>query len=229
LSAPGITLLPWLLWSEPRLFWLLLVPDAFEPLSGVVAAVLESGVRLEFWLLWPVSEVRSGSELLMELRPGISPVTVLRPGRTLVIVLELAELLVCSAVSCKFCFAEFVSCEFVSGEAGQDSPVTPATAEFTWAAIGRPARLQASPVTWDPVTVWATGVSGEVWARAGAAAPATRMVAEATPPRKTCHLYTERSRFESWIGIGRDREAERPEPDTGGPGERPACAPEMVN
>ena len=27
LSAPGITLLPWLLWSEPRLFWLLLVPD----------------------------------------------------------------------------------------------------------------------------------------------------------------------------------------------------------
>ena len=51
LSAPGITLLPWLLWSEPRLFWLLLVPDTSAPTSGVVAALLVFGVRLEPGLL----------------------------------------------------------------------------------------------------------------------------------------------------------------------------------
>ena len=135
--------------------------------------------------------------LLIELRPGISPVTALRPGSAVVIGVMLAGVLALCAVP----FDTLVVCAAFCGvlvlDPAQDWPVRPAIAEFTSPDSGLPAMSQTFAVTWDPVTAWVTLVSGElatVWASAGAAAPASTNVAEAMPPRKTCHLYTKRSR-----------------------------------
>ena len=170
--------------------------------SGVLF-VAEAGLEAEDWAgAWLAAEFRKGSALLIELRPGISPVTALRPGSAVVIGVVLAGVLAGVLAFCAVPFDMLVGgaafCGVLVFDPLQDWPVRPAIAEFTSPDSGLPAMSQTFAVSCDPVTAWVTPVSGElatVWASAGAATPAqTANVAEAMPPRKTCHLYTKRSR-----------------------------------
>src|SRR5579863_2513142 len=193
-------------------FWTTVAPEpgSFEPRLGTMA--LESGVlfppeeaadRAGTWPGdWLAEEFRTGSVLLIAPRPGISPVTALRPGSALVIEVRPAGVVFCAVLS-DTVLSDTVLSDTVAFfgvpelDPLHDWPVRPVIAELTSPDSGLPAMSQMFADTWDPVTAWVTVVSGEpatVWARAGAAPPASTKVAEATPPRKTCHLYTKRSR-----------------------------------
>lgn len=83
----------------------------------------------------------------------------------------------------------------------QGAPSTPASAETSGPARGRPGRSHSEPPAADPPVPWVTPLSEDVGrsvrdtvcANAGAATPTVRMLAVATPPSRIRQLYTKYS------------------------------------